>query len=571
MIDQKPDYYYYLKIIHGNNSGKQYKLPRGEITLGTDPSNTICFHEFEQDIEAHHAVIIVDIAGAAIENRSNHSGTFCNGRKIKQRLVQNGDIIELGKKGPQLKFIISTSPSSGTFIALDAARIAAANSSLMQSYILKDSTNFYKTIRPRNQLDADKRKSDALLAPIDAYTKKINKKNTESLDAVLHYKSEKRKKGNRQNPLDTKAGIRQKNSIGLDDIILYEINDNGNNAETNNKKTYPSLQPKKPDKQASPPRIYDQDTFNTMRKQLLWGAAGIIGIMGILLAYFINQNIKYKRLLQQALYLEQQLDEYEEDMEIAFNEDEPLKKVTVMYQQLQQKQKQLDSIKNILDVKDYRRFYTDSVELFIDEIMKEFNERNYHIPPQMSRSVKKYIEKFTKNARRGTIDVMNRKKMYFSVMKRIFLQHNVPQQLLYVSIQESLLKPDAVSHAGAVGMWQFMSYTGKRFGLKIDSEIDERLDWHKSTIAAAKYFKKLISLFGEGKGILLAIAAYNAGERKIEQALASVENPIRDRDFWYLYRTSTLLANETREYVPQILAWMIIDKHPETFGFHNAW
>jgi soluble lytic murein transglycosylase-like protein len=93
------------------------------------------------------------------------------------------------------------------------------------------------------------------------------------------------------------------------------------------------------------------------------------------------------------------------------------------------------------------------------------------------------------------------------------------------------------------------------------------MNWRKSTVAAADYFRTLLLLFGDGRGALLAMAAYNAGEEKIKKALNNVENPILDRDFWYLYRTSSILAVETREYVPQVLARIIIDRHPGLYGF----
>jgi len=200
--------------------------------------------------------------------------------------------------------------------------------------------------------------------------------------------------------------------------------------------------------------------------------------------------------------------------------------------------------------------------------MAELNEKNYSIPQHMLERVKYYITLFTTDKRRSTEVLLKRRKVFFPEIETIFKQKSVPVILGYVAMQESLLDTNAKSSAGAVGMWQFIESTGIRFDLVINDTVDERLDWRKSTVAAADYFRSLLLRFGDGRGALLAMAAYNAGEEKISKALTTaVEDPIRDRDFWYLYRTSSILATETREYVPQVLARMIIDRNPQLYGF----
>jgi membrane-bound lytic murein transglycosylase D len=124
---------------------------------------------------------------------------------------------------------------------------------------------------------------------------------------------------------------------------------------------------------------------------------------------------------------------------------------------------------------------------------------------------------------------------------------------------ESGFNPVAVSRAGAKGMWQFMAATARRYGLRVDQWVDERLDPEKATGAAAAYFRDLHAIFGSWT---LAQAAYNAGEMKVIRALRTSGS----KDFWPLTQTS-LLKRETKDFVPQIQAAVMIGRDPSRYGF----
>jgi len=131
---------------------------------------------------------------------------------------------------------------------------------------------------------------------------------------------------------------------------------------------------------------------------------------------------------------------------------------------------------------------------------------------------------------------------------------------------ESALSAGNVSTAGAAGLWQFTPATAKMYGLKLGDGVDERMDPRKATEAAARYIRELILDFGTGSSVMLALAAYNVGPGKVKRAVRKVEDPIRQRDFWYLYRARALPA-ETRQYVPKIVAAILIGRNPERFRF----
>jgi membrane-bound lytic murein transglycosylase D len=183
----------------------------------------------------------------------------------------------------------------------------------------------------------------------------------------------------------------------------------------------------------------------------------------------------------------------------------------------------------------------------------------YNIPIILNDSVESNLEYFKTRGRAVFQIWLDRAARYIPVMKGIFREKNLPEDLVYVAMIESGLNPYAVSWCRAVGQWQFMPATGKLYGLKVDWWIDERKDPIKSTNAAAEHLKDLHSLFGSWP---LAIASYNAGAGKVQRAVLRT----RSDDFWDL-RASRYIKKETKNYVPTWMAATIIAKNPEAYGF----
>jgi membrane-bound lytic murein transglycosylase D len=154
---------------------------------------------------------------------------------------------------------------------------------------------------------------------------------------------------------------------------------------------------------------------------------------------------------------------------------------------------------------------------------------------------------------------ISRSGRYLPMIQRIFRERGLPEELAYTAMIESGFSPRAVSRVGAKGMWQFMEATGRRYGLVIDRWIDERLDPIKSTIAAAEYLGDLYGMFGHW---FLAQAGYNAGEARVGRAIQRA----RTSDFWALTQTRHL-PDETKMFVPQILAAAVITRAPTRYGF----
>ncbi len=167
------------------------------------------------------------------------------------------------------------------------------------------------------------------------------------------------------------------------------------------------------------------------------------------------------------------------------------------------------------------------------------------IPLTYTNNVHGFINFFTIRNREYTRLMLRRKDLYFPLFDAHLAKHNLPSELKYLSIIESGLNPRAVSRAKAVGLWQFMSFTGKYFGLNNDWYIDDRMDPEKSTEAACRYLKQLHTMFGNWE---LALAAYNSGPGTVKRA---IRRSGYKRTFWEIYK---FLPRETRSYLPQYVA-----------------
>lgn len=174
--------------------------------------------------------------------------------------------------------------------------------------------------------------------------------------------------------------------------------------------------------------------------------------------------------------------------------------------------------------------------------------------------VQKWIHFYTVKQRNYTKTILEKSSFYFPIFEEVLKKNNMPDELKYLSIVESALTPNAASWAAAVGLWQFIPSTGKRFGLHQDAFIDERMDLYKSTQAACDYLKYLYNYFGDWQ---LALAAYNCGEGRVAWAVKQAGG--KGADFWKIYN---FLPLETRGYVPAFIGvTYAMSYHKEHFIF----
>lgn len=190
-------------------------------------------------------------------------------------------------------------------------------------------------------------------------------------------------------------------------------------------------------------------------------------------------------------------------------------------------------------------------------------KKGYNIPIVRNAKVNKWIRTFTGPLRRNFARWLKRTGYYAPLIQKILRQEGVPTDLLYLAMIESGFNLNAYSHAHAAGPWQFIRRTGRLYGLKSGRLVDERRDIVKSTRAAARHLKDLHKLY---KDWYLAFAAYNAGAGKVNGAIRRSKT----RNYWKMTAgRRRYLRNETKNYVPKILAAAIITKNYRKYGFSS--
>jgi membrane-bound lytic murein transglycosylase D len=185
----------------------------------------------------------------------------------------------------------------------------------------------------------------------------------------------------------------------------------------------------------------------------------------------------------------------------------------------------------------------------------------FDLPVTYNEKVSFWIKHFQTRGQRWFRDWLQRSFVYLPLIQTELRKANLPTDLAFMVMIESGFSPNAVSHADAVGPWQFIEPTGKRYGLQSNYWLDERRDLKKSTLAAIRYISDLKKEFGSW---YLVAASYNMGEGGLRRRI----NRHGTRDYWKLISKKGL-PQETQDYVPKILAAMLITKAPSLYGFRD--
>lgn len=186
----------------------------------------------------------------------------------------------------------------------------------------------------------------------------------------------------------------------------------------------------------------------------------------------------------------------------------------------------------------------------------------YDFPITVNKQVLYYMELFQGKQRNYFTQWLARSSMYRPYIEAELKKARLPLDLVYLAMIESGFNQSAYSPAKACGLWQFIEGTGSRYGLRIDSWVDERREPEKATRAATRYLASLYNQFGDW---YLAVAAYNAGEGKIDSAMKTYNA----KDFWEV-AVSNGIFMETKRYVPKLIAAIIIARNPEKYGFTDV-
>lgn len=196
------------------------------------------------------------------------------------------------------------------------------------------------------------------------------------------------------------------------------------------------------------------------------------------------------------------------------------------------------------------------------EFPKDLNLQKTQVPLIQNEQVNRHLVYYTLRRPEVMETWRERAEVYKPMMTRIFREEKVPEELVYLAFIESGLNPTARSWASAVGMWQFISATGRVYGLEVNWWVDERRDPEKATRAAARHLRDLYNIWGDWH---LAMANYNISPRGLKRAIRRAGGV---KDYWAAY---PYLPRETRGYVPGFIATTMINMNPEEFGFRTSY
>jgi hypothetical protein len=524
--------YYYLEVVDGMETGRRYPMPEGAISVGRSSQNTIALHPEEKSVSGHHSIIYKNGDRISIQDLESTNGTYVNNEKITEVELSAGDVVGLGKAGPRLKLVASDSELD----ANASASSRSASAELTNIRTVEDELRQYGSKPPTDATGKE---------DLELITKVRLKMPQQSPFAGGSRTMEMEKK-----ILDKSLGASDMHMLMKDGKCLEKIIDRGNIGQT----------------QAAMLRTV-HTAHKKSRSQWLVILGIVVAVSVTAIAFFAIRASQYKSLLSRGLSLKEKMDTYEEQISQANKDpDANKKRLDSLIAELEKAKSQLASVKHNVRQNDVAKFYFDPLEKTIDEVLMRFGETDYHIPREMIARVKYHISVYSGNLHNTIAKYIGRKEKYFPLIKRVFRASQLPEDLAYVSMLESGFNPMALSRVGARGIWQFMPETGRRYGLRVDNVADDRCNPEKATYAAAKYFKELIAIFGGQSSVMLAMAAYNAGEGRVVGALRKVDNPMRNRDFWYIYRMG-YLAEETNEYIPRVIALLIISEHTGQYGF----
>jgi hypothetical protein len=540
---------YFLQIISGVQVGRKIRVANG-ITLGRNQENTVCFSGPDGTlVSGKHAVIEKRGEILMLRDLGSTNGTFINGTQIAEHPLNTDEVISLGVSGPKMRIVERSS--------------SATDSTTMKPVgnpILGVSSQEPKQVRTEYE---GKRQPAKAAAPPGFFKSKKDKTPSGSKGGDQNFGGFGG--GDDENAGNYTMGLAQrlKDDEAGHDEVQNLIKDKGR-AERIAKSGVLSKRDAMMIRSAA-----SMHSSQKKRALIILGSVSLVAF--IIVSVLLYQNMGYRGKLKQQESLLSNVRNLESQITApaATTQDEHEKAELVA--KLRAAERQLMSVRSNLKSSDVINTYKNPLGREIHAILESFGKRDYIVPEIFIKQVEKHIYSFTKTSTRNImVRSFANSHMHKRTIEEELNRQGMPLAFYYLAMHESLLDSTIISKAGARGLWQFMPATARDYGLRVpvnweslSPDEDQRTNPRLATQAGVKYVKTLYAEFGD---VALAMAAYNAGEGRIRKALRSIDDPINNRDFWYIYRLGTL-AEETNQYVPKIIATMIIDKNRSRYGF----
>jgi len=524
-----------IQVISGVQVGRKVKISAA-ITLGRSPENTLAFAGPDGTlVSSKHAVIVLEGEQCILRDLNSTNGTWVNGERITEAYLQPDQIVSLGQNGPKLR-LLSANPGATDISSLRSPGMGAESLSLTQPQT-----------QVRTKIDAPKWQPPP---GFGGPSPDISSEEAGSYTIGLAHRIR-----------DDEAGSDELQQVLKDTKRADRLAKAG-------------IISQKEARMIS----HAAHAHNRSRKAARLTISIIVLISTVVVGFLAWQNVGYRGKLKQQQSLLNNVRQLETQLEkmpgsTAAASDKPIidHDKELLVAKLRAAERQLVAVRSNLQSKDIINTYKNPLGREIHQILQEFGKRDYIVPDIFISQVQKHIATFTETSTRKIIDrSFANKPKHRHIIESELLRQGMPLAFFYLAMHESLLDSTIISKAGARGLWQFMPATARQYGLivpanweQLPADEDQRTQPALATQAGVKYLKRLYAEFGD---VALAMAAYNAGEGRIRGALRQIDDPINNRDFWYIYRMG-ILADETNEYVPKIIATIILDRNRERYGF----
>jgi pSer/pThr/pTyr-binding forkhead associated (FHA) protein/soluble lytic murein transglycosylase-like protein len=510
-----------IKHLSGSLQGKTSASGKQLVRVGRAPDCDVRFDGAKDPkVSGHHAEFLYEDGQWFVVDTGSTNGTLVDGQRVTKQRLRQGEEIQIGAGGPLVQVEFDAADGLGGAMKTEAVSLADLDRYAPKKKVPSSSPNLATT----GQLKAI---ANELRVSADTQTANLAEMAAKKIAAER-----------------VKAGG---GSSGQTMQIMVS-----------------SL------------KEVQQGTKERTKKKWVKVVAIVGGVAAVVVAamtvVIVEQNRKIAALVQQKEGIDKEIAKIQKEME---EETDPVKLV-----ELEEKLNSLsgNAVKTIetLGKTDKAKAKEvadkgDDLDRDIREILTKFDAATYAVPPIFKEALKNQIDILEHSSNLKFI--YHRKQRYWPLISKEFGALGLPEEMAYIAWAETQFDPRKVSPAGAAGMWQFTADKARDFHLRVDKQVDERFDPAKETHAAAQLLANLLAEYGSDS-FMLAMASYNRGEAGVRRVLHQVAQEPggfrkEKRDFWHLYRLKKL-PEETRDYVPKVLAAAIVSKNAQKLGLEAA-
>lgn len=535
-----------IQVAHvsGSRKGEAFSSPGPVIRVGRSAGCDLRYDaDREPRVSYHHAELVLDGGRWFVVDTESEHGVLVNGKRVQRQPLRPGDRIAFGQGGPEVRVEAADSSEAGAGPQgeLSALREEAYRSITSTRGVADEEDEAEEAAAPEEEAREEEEPEEEAPEPPRPAPKHRGANGAGKEKSATRLAEEVAAKVAEQRKL---AGGK---SSGQTTFIMAEAIESANAVE----------------------RQRTRRRWVRIVAAVLAGGALITSGMGVVI---FRQRRQLEALVNEKKDLDQEIAAVQQQMAVETDPDKLLQLEQTLQGLTGRAKGKLDELGEAARSSDRAREALaqqeqgDELDREMRAVLKKFGADTYAVPPVFKERVRWHIDWLV--TRKNWPQSQERWKQYWPSIRKAFQDNGVPEELGYIAYVESQFDAEAYNDkAGARGMWQFIAPTARAYGLRVDDKVDERIKPERAADAAAKYLSALLIEFGE-QSFLLVLASYNKGEDGVRKALHKVAKEpggYKKRDFWHLYRMK-LLPDETREYVPAVIAAAIVFGNPLHYG-----